>query len=86
MTGQALHFYDASAPIVAADSIDETCSFTGDRYGKGTGDYINCPMNKDEYYAFVDALLSAERAHLHEFEKGEIFEGCMPLEVMASRG
>lgn len=86
LTGQALHFYDASAPIVAADSIDETCSFTGDRYGKGTGDYINCPMNKDEYYAFVDALLSAERAHLHEFEKGEIFEGCMPVEVMASRG
>ena len=61
-------------------------AFTGDRYGKGTGDYINCPMNKEEYYAFVDALLAAERAHLHEFEKGEIFEGCMPIEVMASRG
>ena len=81
-----LNFYDASAPIVSAESIDENTSFTGDRYGKGTGDYINCPMNKEEYYAFVDELLAAERAHLHEFEKGEIFEGCMPLEVMASRG
>ena len=84
--GDNLHFYDASAPIVSVESIDFTHAFTGDRYGKGTGDYINCPMDKDEYYAFVDALLSAERAHLHEFEKGEIFEGCMPVEVMASRG
>ena len=81
-----MHFYDASAPIVSAESVDLSKAFTGDRYGKGTGDYINCPMTKEEYYAFVDELLSAERAHLHEFEKGEIFEGCMPLEVMASRG
>ena len=85
-TGGSLHFYDASAPIVSADSVDMSCAFTGDRYGKGTGDYINCPMTKEEYYAFVDELLAAERAHLHEFEKGEIFEGCMPVEVMASRG
>ncbi len=85
-TGGALHFYDASAPIVSAESIDMTCAFTGDRYGKGTGDYINCPMDKEEYYAFVDELLSAEKAHLHDFEKREIFEGCMPVEVMASRG
>lgn len=84
--GNNLHFYDASAPIVSAESVDLSKAFTGDRYGKGTGDYINCPMTKEEYYAFVDELLSAERAHLHEFEKGEIFEGCMPLEVMASRG
>ena len=84
--GGGLHFYDASAPIIAADSVDMACAFTGDRYGKGTGDYINCPMTKEEYYAFVDELLAAERAHLHQFEKGEIFEGCMPLEVMASRG
>ena len=84
--GDDLHFYDASAPIVSAESIDREKSFTGDRYGKGTGDYINCPMDKEEYYAFVDALLSAEKANLHEFEKGEIFEGCMPVEVMASRG
>ena len=86
VTGGGLHFFDASAPIVSADSIDMSCAFTGDRYGKGTGDYINCPMNKEEYYAFVDELLNAEKAHLHEFEKGEIFEGCMPIEVMASRG
>ena len=86
LTGGGLHFYDASAPIVSAESVDMSCAFTGDRYGKGTGDYINCPMTKEEYYAFVDALLSAERAQLHEFEKGEIFEGCMPIEVMASRG
>ncbi|MBR2646535.1 MAG: methylenetetrahydrofolate--tRNA-(uracil(54)-C(5))-methyltransferase (FADH(2)-oxidizing) TrmFO [Clostridia bacterium] len=85
-TGGGLHFYDASAPIVLAESVDMTSAFTGDRYGKGTGDYINCPMNKEEYYAFVDALLAAERVELHEFEKGEIFEGCMPIEVMASRG
>ena len=85
-TGGELHFFDASAPIVSADSIDYTQAFTGDRYGKGTGDYINCPMTKDEYYAFVEELLSAKKAHLHAFEKGEIFEGCMPIEVMASRG
>ncbi len=85
-TGGELHFFDASAPIVSAESIDMDCAFTGDRYGKGTGDYINCPMTKEEYYAFVDALLLAEKANLHEFEKGEIFEGCMPVEVMASRG
>ena len=85
-TGGELHFYDASAPIVSAESICYEKAFTGDRYGKGTGDYINCPMSKEEYYAFVDALLSAEKADLHDFEKGEIFEGCMPVEVMASRG
>ena len=84
--GGSLHFYDASAPIVSAESIDAENSFTGDRYGKGTGDYINCPMDKDEYYAFVDELLKAEKAELHAFEKREIFEGCMPVEVMASRG
>ena len=82
----ALSFYDASAPIIAADSIDMEHAFKGDRYGKGDGDHINCPMNKDEYRAFYDALISAERAELHDFEKSEIFEGCMPVEVMAARG
>lgn len=82
----ALSFYDASAPIVSADSIDMERAFKGDRYGKGDGDHINCPMNKDEYDAFYEALISAERAELHEFEKSEIFEGCMPVEVMAARG
>ena len=85
-TGGGLHFYDASAPIISADSVDMSCAFTGDRYGKGTGDYINCPMTKEEYYRFVDELLAAEKAELHEFEKREIFEGCMPVEIMASRG
>lgn len=85
-TGSALHFYDASAPIVAADSIDPAASFTGDRYGKGTGDYINCPLTKEEYYAFTEALLTAEKADLHEFDKRDVFEGCMPIEIMASRG
>lgn len=82
----ALSFYDASAPIIAADSIDMGQAFKGDRYGKGDGDHINCPMTKDEYEAFYEALISAERADLHDFEKNEIFEGCMPVEVMAARG
>ncbi len=85
-TGRNLHFFDASAPVISADSIDLSKAFTQDRYDKGTGDYINCPLTKDEYYAFVEALVSAEKAMPHEFEKGEIFEGCMPIEVMASRG
>lgn len=84
--GGALHFYDASAPVVAADSIDYSHTFTGDRYGRGTGDYINCPMEKEEYEAFVAELLAAEKVTLHSFEKREIFEGCMPVEIMAARG
>lgn len=84
--GNALHFYDASAPVVSAESIDMSHTFTGDRYGKGTGDYINCPLIKEEYELFVQELLAAEKATLHAFEKREIFEGCMPVEVMASRG
>lgn len=81
-----LHFYDASAPVVSRESIDFTKAFTQDRYGKGTGDYVNCPMTKAEYEEFVEALVTAERAHLHEFEKRDVFEGCMPVEVMAARG
>lgn len=81
-----LHFYDASAPIVDGETIDKTKSFTAGRYGKGESDYINLPMNKEEYYAFVDALVNAEKVELHDFEKKEIFDGCMPIEVMASRG
>ena len=81
-----LHFYDASAPIIDAETIDRTKTFTAGRYGKGESDYINCFMNKEEYYAFIEALTSAERVELHDFEKKEIFEGCMPVEVMASRG
>ena len=84
--GGGLHFYDASAPIVSRDSIDMDFAFVGDRYGRGGDDYINCPLNKEEYQTFVRELLGAERALLHDFEKGEIFEGCMPVEVMAARG
>ena len=84
--GGDLHFYDASAPIVSRDSVDMSCAFEGDRYGRGGDDYINCPMNREEYEEFVRELLAARRAVLHDFEKGEIFEGCMPLEVMAARG
>lgn len=84
--GDKLSFFDASAPIVTKESIDMDSAFVGDRYGKGNGDHINCPMNKEEYQAFLEALISAKRADLHEFEKREIFEGCMPVEVMAKRG
>ena len=84
-SGGGLHFYDASAPIVSADSIDMSRAFVGGRYGRGD-DYVNCPMTKEEYAAFYSALVSAELARLHSFDKREIFEGCMPLEVMAARG
>lgn len=85
-----LHFFDAAAPIVAADSIDYDSAYFASRYGKGDPtDYLNCPMTKDEYDAFYDALVTARTAELHDFDKdGEltVFEGCMPVEVMASRG
>lgn len=81
-----LHFYDAAAPIVTAESVDMRAAFTGSRYGKGSDDYVNCPMNREEYDAFVDALLSAETAPVHDFDRREVFEGCMPIEVMAARG
>ena len=81
-----LHFFDASAPIIDGSTLDRSKTFTAGRYGKGESDYINCPMNKEEYYDFIEALTTAERVELHSFEKKEIFEGCMPVEVMASRG
>ena len=84
--GGQLHFYDASAPIVSKDSIDFDNCFYGDRYGKGGDDYINCPLNKEEYENFVHSLISADKVILHDFEKREIFEGCMPVEVLAARG
>ncbi len=87
--GNSLHFYDAAAPIVDAESIDMSKAFFATRYDKGTPDYINCPMTELEYKAFYQALIEANTAELHEFEKNEkikVFEGCMPVEVMASRG
>ena len=81
------HFYDAAAPIIEKDSINFNIAFYGDRYGKeGDSSYINLPMNKEEYEIFYNELVNAEIVTLHEFEKKEIFEGCMPIEVMAKRG
>jgi methylenetetrahydrofolate--tRNA-(uracil-5-)-methyltransferase len=86
ITGGSLYFYDAAAPIVTSDSIDMEYAFIGDRYGKGTSDYINCPLDKETYETFINELIKAERAQLHDFEKKEFFEGCMPIEIMAERG
>lgn len=80
-----LYFFDAVAPIVSADSIDYSSAFVASRYGKGDSDYLNCPMNKDEYKKFYDNLIDAEAVALKDFEIN-VFEGCMPIEVMAKRG
>lgn len=88
-TGDALSFFDAAAPIVTAESIDPDTSFAASRYGKGDGDdYINCPMNKEEYEIFYKELVSAQRAPLHDFDVQDpkVYEGCMPIEIMAQRG
>ncbi|WP_295720043.1 methylenetetrahydrofolate--tRNA-(uracil(54)-C(5))-methyltransferase (FADH(2)-oxidizing) TrmFO [uncultured Oscillibacter sp.] len=82
----ALHFYDAAAPLVSAESVDMNYAWMGSRYDKGTADYVNCPMNQEEYDAFWQALTTAEEAPVHGFEDGKVFEGCMPVEVMARRG
>lgn len=89
LTGEreALFFFDAAAPVITRESIDENLTYQASRYGKGTPDYINCPMEKEEYDAFYDALINAERAPLHEnVENIKVFEGCMPVEIMAKRG
>lgn len=83
---RALNFFDAAAPIVTAESLDMTKVFRASRYGRGTDDYLNCPMTEDEYNAFYDALISAELAELHDFEKKLVFEGCLAVEILASRG
>lgn len=81
-----LHFFDAAAPLVTADSIDMECAWWQSRYDRGTPDYINCAMNKEEYTAFVQELRTAQEAEVHGFEDKNVFEGCMPVEVMARRG
>jgi methylenetetrahydrofolate--tRNA-(uracil-5-)-methyltransferase len=88
MTGEEyFHFHDAAAPIVTVESLDMTKVYRAARYGKGGADYLNCPFTKEEYEAFWQALTTAECAELHDFEKNDaVFEGCMPVEVMASRG
>ena len=84
--GEGLHFYDAVAPIVTLESVDMESAFFASRYDKGTADYVNCPMNEDEYKAFIRELCSAKEAAVHGFDDGGVFEGCMPVEVMARRG
>jgi methylenetetrahydrofolate--tRNA-(uracil-5-)-methyltransferase len=81
-----LYFYDAAAPIVTEESIDKSKVFKAARYDRGTADYINCPMTKEEYTEFYNALVNAETAPLKGFENQKVFEGCMPVEVMAKRG
>src|SRR6266702_5373245 len=87
LCGGRLHFYDAIAPIVAAESIDMTIAYARSRYGKGSGDdYLNLPFDETQYRAFVAALLSGEKVAPHAFEEPRFFEGCLPIEVMAERG
>lgn len=86
ITGQKMYFFDAAAPIISADSIDMDSAFVGDRWDKGNGDHINCPISKLEYEAFYTELINAQRAEQKDFENSSVFEGCMPIEVMASRG
>lgn len=88
LTGESLYFYDAAAPIVTRESVDMDYAFFASRYGKGGDDYLNCPMDRDEYLAFYDALIHAETAPLHDFEQDRmrVYEGCMPVEVLAKRG
>lgn len=82
----SLHFFDAAAPIVAADSIDMDIVYKKSRYDRGEAAYLNCPMTKEQYEQFAHELINAETAQLHGFEKQDVFEGCMPIEVMAARG
>jgi methylenetetrahydrofolate--tRNA-(uracil-5-)-methyltransferase len=87
LAGGRLHFYDAIAPIVAAESIDRSIAYALSRYGKGNGDdYLNLPLDAEQYRAFVEALLAGEKVQPHEFEEPRYFEGCLPIEVMAERG
>ena len=81
-----LHFFDAAAPLVTAESVDMDLAWWQSRYDRGTPDYINCAMNKEEYEAFINELVKAEEAEVHGFEDKNVFEGCMPVEVMARRG
>lgn len=84
--GEGFHFYDAAAPIVTKESLDMDVVYRMSRYNKGEAAYLNCPMNEEEYKAFREALCQAEMAPVHGFENKKVFEGCMPIEVMAARG
>ena len=84
--GTTLNFFDAAAPLVSFDSVDMDSAYFASRYDKGTPDYINCPLSKEEYLSFWQELTTAQEAEVHGFEDGQVFEGCMPVEVMARRG
>ena len=86
LSGEALFFYDAASPILFRESLDEEKVFLASRYGKGEAAYLNCPMDRDEYYAFIEALTNAELSPIKDFEENMYFEGCLPVEVIASRG
>ena len=86
LNDDSLYFYDASAPLIDASTIDMNIAYKKSRYDKGEADYINCPFDKEQFFTFYDALINAERAPLHDFEKETHFEACMPIEVIAKRG
>lgn len=86
LSGETLYFYDAASPIIHRDSIDESVVYRASRYGKGEAAYLNCPMNEDEYYAFVENLAAAELSPIKDFEEDMYFEGCLPVETIARRG
>ncbi len=86
LSGETLFFYDAASPIIFRESLDEEKVYLASRYGKGEAAYLNCPMDEEEYYAFIEALVCAELAPIKDFEEGMYFEGCLPVEVIARRG
>jgi methylenetetrahydrofolate--tRNA-(uracil-5-)-methyltransferase len=86
LSGETLYFYDAASPIVHRDSLDETVVWRASRYGKGEAAYLNCPMTREQYYAFVEDLATAELSPIKDFEEGMYFEGCLPVETIARRG
>jgi methylenetetrahydrofolate--tRNA-(uracil-5-)-methyltransferase len=86
LSGETLYFYDAASPILFRDSLDEETIYLASRYGKGEAAYLNCPMNEEQYYAFVEALATAELSPIKDFEEDMYFEGCLPAETIARRG
>jgi methylenetetrahydrofolate--tRNA-(uracil-5-)-methyltransferase len=86
LSGETLYFYDAASPIIHRDSLDDGIIFRASRYGKGEAAYLNCPMNREQYYAFVEALATAELSPIKNFEEDMYFEGCLPVETIARRG
>src|SRR5919199_1356208 len=86
LSGETLYFYDAASPILFRDSLDEETIYLASRYGKGEAAYLNCPMGREQYYAFVEALATAELSPIKNFEEDMYFEGCLPVETIARRG